>query len=86
MANPVSFESHKEQIRDGIDLIRSWNLGIRIVGLFVNEWNSIDLIYDTDKEFKEIRSFLKTNEIHVCSYKKFIDMNKNEAVLARRRA
>ena len=57
-ANNVSFEEHKEQIEKSVDLINSWNLGIRIFGLYVNEWNAIDLICDTDAEFADIKSFL----------------------------
>ena len=57
-ANNVSFEEHKEQIKESVDLVNSWDLRVRVVGLYANEWNSIDLICDTDAEFKEIKSFL----------------------------
>jgi hypothetical protein len=57
-ANPVDPEKHKVQIEESVELIGSWNLGIRIVGLYVNEWDSVDLIYDSDSEFNELRSYL----------------------------
>ena len=57
-ANPVSFDEHKEQIEFGVDMVKSWNLGVRVVGLYVNEWNSIDVICDSETEFQPIKSFL----------------------------
>ena len=57
-ANPVSFREHKEQIEFGVDMVNSWNLGVRVVGLYVNEWNSVDLICDSETEFEPLKSFL----------------------------
>jgi hypothetical protein len=57
-ANDANFEKHSEQIKISVDLISSWRFGIRIVGLYVNQWNSVDLICDTDAEFTRLRSFL----------------------------
>lgn len=56
--NNVTFETQKEQITESADLINSWNLGVRVVGLFVNEWMSVDVICDTEEHFKPMRSFL----------------------------
>ncbi len=57
-ANPVSFEEQEIQIREVFEMIKFWNLGVRIVGLFVNEWSAVDLICDTDAEFQIVKSFL----------------------------
>lgn len=57
-ANPAEFDEHKKQIEDSVELISSWRLGIRIVGLYVNEWKSVDLICDTEAEFVEMKNFL----------------------------
>ncbi len=58
-ANNVSFDEHKVQIKQGVDLIKSWSLGVRVVGLYVNEGSSIDVVFDSDaEEFKDMNSFL----------------------------
>jgi S-adenosylhomocysteine hydrolase len=57
-ANVVSIEEHKQQVFEGVELVKSWKLGVRVIGLYVNEWNSVDLVYDTDKEIEEIKSYL----------------------------
>ncbi len=39
-ANPVSNEEHIEFIKKGVEVISSWNLGVKIVGVLVDEsWN-----------------------------------------------
>lgn len=58
VANRVDFEERKYQIQDAVSVINNWNLRLRIVGLYVNEWNSVDLICDTEDEFKPLNSFL----------------------------
>jgi len=57
-ANPVSVEEHKQMIAESVELLLTWNLGVRIAGLYVNEWSAIDLIYDSEVEFQEMKSFL----------------------------
>ncbi len=57
-ANVAEFEEHKNQIEESARLISSWGFGLRVVGLYVNEWKSVDLICDSDAEFTEMRSFL----------------------------
>jgi len=58
IANPVSSEEHLKQIKESAKVIGSWNYGIRVVGLFVNEWSSVDLLFDSNESAKSIKSFL----------------------------
>lgn len=57
-ANDVTIEEHKKQVSKGVELIKSWKLGVRVIGLYVNEWNSIELVCDTDTEIDELKSYL----------------------------
>ena len=43
-ANPNTIEGHKEQIRKGVALLRSWSLGVPIAGLWLNENWTIEVI------------------------------------------
>lgn len=45
-ANPVSREEHVEQIIAGVKVLVACELPARIVGVWVNEWGSVDLICD----------------------------------------
>ena len=56
-ANPVSKEEHFEQIIAGVRVLISYELPARIVGLWVNEWGSVDLVWDT-KDREPIPSYL----------------------------
>jgi len=56
-ANPVSREEHIEQIMDGVDVILSYHLKVRVMGLWVGEWGSIELLWDTETK-KDVPSFL----------------------------
>ncbi|MCH7966937.1 MAG: hypothetical protein IIB02_05905 [Thaumarchaeota archaeon] len=39
-ANPVSNEKHIEFIKKGIQVISSWNLGVKVIGVWVDDsWN-----------------------------------------------
>ncbi|MEZ5426759.1 MAG: carbonic anhydrase [Pyrinomonadaceae bacterium] len=60
MGNPVSFEEHLEQIKKSAEVIQSWDFNVRVIGLYVNEWNSIDVICDTEADLEQqtMRSFL----------------------------
>ena len=60
LANPVSREEHWVQIREAVRTISSWGIGLRIVGLWVNEWGWVDLILDTE-ERHETFSYLVHN-------------------------
>jgi len=57
-ANPVSFDEQKSQIEESVNTIKSWGVNIRVIGLYVNEWSAIDVIYDSDSEFKEMKNYL----------------------------
>jgi len=38
--NPVPKEEHLNQIRKGVQTIRSWNLPVRVIGVWINDkWN-----------------------------------------------
>ncbi len=38
--NPVSDDEHIAQIKNGVDLISSWNLGVEVIGIWVDSsWN-----------------------------------------------
>ncbi|REJ76389.1 MAG: hypothetical protein DWQ47_12345 [Acidobacteria bacterium] len=56
--NPVSYEEHKEQILRCADRIRNWDFGVRVVGIYVNEWFSIDVVCDSQEDFPQIKSWL----------------------------
>lgn len=58
LANPCKFEVRKEQIIAAAERVKRWKLGVRVVGLYVNEWSSVDVICDTDDDYPEIRSWL----------------------------
>lgn len=42
--NPVSKEGHWRDIRDSVNEIRSWSLPVNVIGLWVNEDWSVELI------------------------------------------
>lgn len=49
-ANPGPKEMHLEQISKGINVIKNWDLGVRILGLWVGEdWETV-CIYDSEEE------------------------------------
>jgi len=50
-ANPVSKEEHIDQIQRSVEIIEGWRLGVRILGLWVNEWRYVELIKDTEKQY-----------------------------------
>jgi hypothetical protein len=35
--NPVGKEEHVRHIRKAMDTVKSWNLGVRVLGLWVND-------------------------------------------------
>jgi hypothetical protein len=47
-ANPVSKEEHIEQILRSVEIMEEWSLGVRILGLWVNEWRCVEVIKDTE--------------------------------------
>lgn len=56
-ANPASKEEHFEQILDSVEKILSYNMHVRVLGLWVNEWGSVELLWDT-QQADPVRSFL----------------------------
>ena len=46
-ANGVSREEHIEQILDGIERIQDFQLNVRIIGLWVGEFGSVEVVFDT---------------------------------------
>ncbi|MDH3492091.1 MAG: hypothetical protein OEM82_00955 [Acidobacteriota bacterium] len=58
VANPVSNEEHIADIKKSAGIVGHWVPEIRVVGLFVNEFGSIDLICDSNEGKSEIKSFL----------------------------
>lgn len=56
-ANPASREEHFEQILEGVQVLLSYNLPAQIVGLWVNEWGSVDLVWDATED-EPIKSYL----------------------------
>jgi hypothetical protein len=46
-ANAATREEHIEQIKDGVEVVLSYQLRVRVIGLWVGEWGSIELIWDT---------------------------------------
>ena len=56
-ANAVSKEEHVEQILDGVEKILSYRLKVRVLGIWVDEWGSVELVYDSQGTDK-LHSFL----------------------------
>jgi hypothetical protein len=56
-ANAVSREEHVEQILDGVQRVLDFKLNVRVLGLWVNEWGSVELLYDS-LPAEPVRSFL----------------------------
>ena len=56
-ANPVSREEHVEQIIESVEVILSYQLNVRVLGLWVTEWGSVELLWDTQTN-ETIRSYL----------------------------
>lgn len=46
-ANGVSKEEHTRQILDGVERILEFRLNVRVLGLWVSEWGSVELLYDS---------------------------------------
>ena len=44
--NPVSKEEHLKQLADAVDLLTSWKLPVRILGLWVDESWQVQLMHD----------------------------------------
>ena len=42
--NPATPDEHRAQIRDGVQLLRSWSLGAEIVGLWLNQHWEVEVV------------------------------------------
>ena len=49
-ANGADREEHIEQILEGVRVLLSYQLGVRVLGLWLNEWGSIELVWDTQEQ------------------------------------
>jgi carbonic anhydrase len=56
-ANSASREEHIQQTIEGVKFLVSCQMDVRVVGLWVNEWGSVDQICDT-KERELVTSYL----------------------------
>jgi len=46
-ANDADKAEHIEQILDAVRVVLSHQLNVRVLGLWLNEWNSVELVWDT---------------------------------------
>lgn len=46
-ANGATREEHIDQILDGVRVLLSYHLNVRVLGLWLNEWNSVELVWDS---------------------------------------
>jgi len=56
-ANDADKEEHIEQILEGIRVLHSYEINVRVLGLWLNEWNSVQMVWDT-QEREPVRNFL----------------------------
>jgi len=56
-ANDADKEEHIEQILDGIRVLHSYEINVRMLGLWLNEWNSVEVVWDT-RERERVKNFL----------------------------
>jgi carbonic anhydrase len=56
-ANHANREEHIEQILEGVRVLQSYNLNVRLLGLWLNEWGSVERVCDT-QERQTPNSFL----------------------------
>jgi carbonic anhydrase len=56
-ANDADKEEHIEQILEGVRVLLSYQINARVLGLWLNEWNSVELVWDTQERGMG-RSFL----------------------------
>ena len=47
-ANNADHDEHVEQIREGVRVLMSYRLNVRLLGLWLNEWGAIELVWDTE--------------------------------------
>jgi carbonic anhydrase len=49
-ANHATRDEHIEQILDGVRVVLSHQPNVRVLGLWLNEWNSVELVWDTQQQ------------------------------------
>ena len=55
-ANHANREEHIEQIMLGVQVLQSYDLNVRLLGLWLSEWGSVELVCDTEQREKlEVR-------------------------------
>ena len=57
LAHPVSREQHWEDIQESVRIMHSWGHAVRTLGLWVNEWGSVDLVCDTQNRHSAPRHY-----------------------------
>lgn len=57
-ANGCDLEAKLAMILDAVETVKSWGLGVRVIGLYVNEWGSVEVISDSGGTKNELRSYL----------------------------
>jgi hypothetical protein len=45
-ANPVSKEEHQDQIRKSIQIIKSWNMSVEVIGIWINDKWEIETVQE----------------------------------------
>lgn len=45
-ANSTTRDEHQRMIKEAVAVVQSWNLGVRIVGLWVNDWWQVEVVKD----------------------------------------
>ena len=56
-ANASTREEHVDQILAGARVVLSYNLNVRVLALWVSEWDSVELLWDTQSR-DPVQSFL----------------------------
>ncbi len=56
-ANDADKEEHIEQILESVRVLLSYQINARVLGLWLNEWESVELVWDT-QEREPARNFL----------------------------
>lgn len=49
-ANHATREEHIEQILEGVRVLLSYHFNVRVLGLWLNEFNSVELVCDTQEK------------------------------------
>lgn len=58
IGNPVPNEEHHRDIEEASAMVSDWFPAVRVVGLFVNDFGSVDKICDTSEGIDDLKSYL----------------------------